>query len=484
MGALACWGSERRRLARKAGRPSQVSAAYRLFGAVAFGLLLVGSGEADQLRADEPDAISSLVGDWDLRGTDTSLEIRPDHSVFHSRLGLGDIEHENVHYFKVEYRHTHLQCHYQIKKYSKDELSIVVSIRPADADCDLGEMRRAPGSIEPESAAAGEQDASGEPAQSESSNQEPPAVVEPSSPQESSPHVLALGEEKDLKPAATFKECKECPEMVVVPSGRFLMGSPASERGRQENEGPIHGVAIPKMIAVGQHAVTRDEFMAFVAATSYPYGHTCHAEVDNKWVDKPNASFSDPPGFSQQGRDPVVCVNWFDAQEYAKWLSAKTGKQYRLLSEAEREYVARAGTGTPYWWGDSATPQQANYDTRPRNHSDNSAMAAALVAKTRGLREAPHGKPRAVDSYQPNPWGLYNVHGNVAEWVEDCWNANYTNTPTEGSPARTGDCSRRVVKGGAWSYWPEDIRAAYREPAKTDGRYFHVGFRVARNLAQ
>jgi len=438
------------------------------------------------LSADEQDPIASLVGEWDLIDPDTitSIKIRPDHSVFHSRLGLGDIEHENVFYYKVEYRHTHLQCHYQIKKYSEDELSIIVSIRPAPSDCDLGQMRRAPGSIRPKSNdAAGGSSAT----ESKSSNLAKPDKAAPTLPASASPHTLAAEEEANLKPKAVFKECPACPDMVVVPPGRFLMGSPAQERGRYDNEGPIQEIAIPKMLAVGRYSITRDEFMAFVAATNYPYGQTCHAEVGNRFVDKPNSSFLSPPGFSQQGRDPVVCVSWNDAKEYTKWLSTKTGKTYRLLSEAEREYVARAGSATPYWWGETVSPSQANYDTRQRSYSSGKSSdlrkTAANAVVTQRPTGPPPGKPRPVESYQQNPWGLFNVHGNVAEWVEDCWNVDHMGAPADGTPARTGDCSLHVLKGGAWSYWPQDIRAAYREPAKANDRYYQVGFRVARDLA-
>ena len=190
----------------------------------------------------------------------------------------------------------------------------------------------------------------------------------------------------------------------------------------------IQEIAIPKMLAVGRYSITRDEFMAFVAATNYPYGQTCQAEVDNRFLDRPNTSFLSPPGFSPQGRDPVVCVSWNDAKEYTKWLSAKTGKAYRLLSEAEREYVTRAGSATPYWWGETVSPSQANYDTRQRSYSSGKR---ADLRKTAG---PPPGKPRPVENYQQNPWGLFNVHGNVAEWVEDCWNADHRGAPATARP--------------------------------------------------
>jgi formylglycine-generating enzyme required for sulfatase activity len=260
------------------------------------------------------------------------------------------------------------------------------------------------------------------------------------------------------------------------------MGSPESESGRRASEGPVRKVVFKKPFAVGRYSVARDEFMAFVSATGYRYGQTCHAELENKWVDVTNASFRAPPGFSQDGRHPAVCISWEEAEAYVKWLSQHTQRSYRLLTEAEREYVTRAGTSTSYWWGDSAAPAYANYDTRERAVTP--TVVAAMPQVRTDAMEPPAGGTKAVNSFRENPWGFFNVHGNVGEWVKDCWNATYAEVPTDGSAAATGDCARRVVRGGAWSYWPEDIRAAYREAASANDRYFHIGFRVARDLAQ
>jgi formylglycine-generating enzyme required for sulfatase activity len=165
-------------------------------------------------------------------------------------------------------------------------------------------------------------------------------------------------------------------------------------------------------------------------------------------------------------------VSWSDAVAYTEWLSAQTGKAYRLLTEAEREYIARAGSGTPYWWGATVNYKLANYDTRRD--------------AVRPGPELPPGCPREgtspVGCFAPNPWGFFEVHGNVAEWTQDCWNRDYKGAPIDGSAALAGDCSRRVLRGGGWNYWPEDIRAAYREAAPAEHRYFHVGFRVARDV--
>jgi formylglycine-generating enzyme required for sulfatase activity len=264
--------------------------------------------------------------------------------------------------------------------------------------------------------------------------------------------------------------------MVVVAAGDFDMGSPDSERGRLSSEGPRHRVSFAKPFAVGRYAITRDEFNAFVTASAYQFGRGCHAELDDKWVDVPTASFLTPPGFAQDGRHPAVCVSWKDANEYVKWLSAQTKRSYRLLTEAEREYITRAGTATPYWWGEAVKPEIANYDKRMRQ------VVAKKARQTVGEPIEAFGQTVPVDHFPPNAWGLYQVHGNVAEWVQDCWNANYFGAPTDGSAAEVGDCSRRVLRGGGWNHWPEDIRAAYREAVAADHRYYEVGFRVARNL--
>ena len=292
--------------------------------------------------------------------------------------------------------------------------------------------------------------------------------------------VLTADEERSITPGQEFQECKDCPRMIVVPAGEFLMGSPASEPGRREFEGPLHKVSLRANFAVGRHAITRDQFKAFVDATGYQYGESCHAQAADGWVDKPGHSFLSPPGFSQEGDHPVVCVSWKDANAYAKWLSAQTQKTYRLLTEAEREYIARAGTATPYWWGMTVSPEQANFDTQPRPST--SPRDTTAPAWERGEPGVAVGRTQPVGWGLPNPWGIFQVHGNVADWVQDCWNPDYSHTPGDGSAAHGGDCTRRVVRGGAWSSWAEDIRAAYREMAGQDDRFYSVGFRVARDL--
>lgn len=306
---------------------------------------------------------------------------------------------------------------------------------------------------------------------------------------------LTTAEERELRPKMAFSECATCPEMVVVPAGEFLMGSPDTESGRLKFEGPVHKVVIAARMAVGRYAITRDQFKAFVDATGYGYGKSCYAQSAAGWVDKIDHSFLSPPGFIQDGNHPAVCVSWKDANAYVSWLSNLTQKPYRLLTEAEREYIARAGTQTPYWWGTTVGPEQANFDTQPRPDPSPGATTSPawrIEAKPDEPSVGPRviepgvasGRTVPVDWGRPNAWGLFQVHGNVAEWVQDCWNPDYTRTPADGSAARSGNCSMRVMRGGAWSSWPEDLRAAFREMGDEGEHYFSVGFRVARDLSK
>jgi formylglycine-generating enzyme required for sulfatase activity len=245
---------------------------------------------------------------------------------------------------------------------------------------------------------------------------------------------------------------RACPEMVVVPKGKFTMGSPYAELQRTSNESQA-SASIARPFAVGKFAVTRGEFAAFVEETGY-------STVGGSWR---------APGFAQDDRHPVVCVNWDDAKIFAEWLSSKTGKTYRLLSEAQREYATRAGTTTPFWWGTSTTPSQANY--------------AGNITYAGGGSEGEYRRRTvAVDSFEPNPWGLYNVHGNVREWTEDCWNGSNSGNPGNGDARTTGECGRRATRGGSWDLGPEHVRSASRYGSSTDLRINRVGFRVGREI--
>jgi len=262
--------------------------------------------------------------------------------------------------------------------------------------------------------------------------------------------VLSTDTERALAPKDVFKECDDCPEMIVVPAGSFMMGSPESEWVRSKDEDPRHLVTIDQAFSVSKFAVTFDEWEACVADG----GCNAYRPDDHGWG---------------RGRRPVIYVSWNDANAYAAWLSRKTSKTYRLLSETEREYVTRAGSTTPFWWGATISPQQANYN-------GNYAYG-----------DGPTGENRArtlpVDSFQSNPWGLYQVHGNVNEWTQDCWHDDYVGAPSDGSAWTAGNCEFRVSRGGSWYSFPAILRSARRNRDFTDLRSFIIGFRVARTLS-
>jgi formylglycine-generating enzyme required for sulfatase activity len=289
--------------------------------------------------------------------------------------------------------------------------------------------------------------------------------------------MLARSGEKVCMQAGSgqsFKDCPDCPEMVVVPAGAFAMGSPGNEPDREFKslqagiEGPQHSVTIKSAFAVGRFAITRNEFEVFIKDGGRKPWDGCSLTVQNQLKSDSTASFR-WPGFAQSETDPVVCINWEEAKAYAAWLSKRTGKTYRLLSEAEREYVTRAGTSTPFWWGSAIYPEMANYN-------GNEVYAGG---GQKGVRQQ---KTMPVHSFKPNPWGVYQVHGNVYEWVEDCWNFNYTQAPTDGSPWTVGNCANRVLRGGCWDCPPHTLRSANRFRLGFGVHYNFAGFRVARTI--
>ena len=284
----------------------------------------------------------------------------------------------------------------------------------------------------------------------------------------------ALERESSLTAASpagtTVRECADCPEMVVVPVGRFRMGDLAG--GGQSDEKPVHEVTIAEPLAVGVYEVTRGEFGRFVEATGYSAGNTCWTHEGDKWEQRTGRHWRNP-GFAQTDQHPVVCVNWDDAQAYVRWLSRETGQPYRLLSEAEWEYVARAGTTTKYWWGgwlsDEADHDYANYGT------DKCCKGLAAGAD-RWVNASP------VGSFEANAFDLFDTAGNVWEWVGDCWNDNYNGAPSDGSAWTSGNCGLRVLRGGSWNDFPRNLRSANRSRDDSGNRLDINGFRVARTL--
>ena len=226
--------------------------------------------------------------------------------------------------------------------------------------------------------------------------------------------------------------------------------------GRSADEGPQHGVKIPAPIAVGAHEVTRGQFAAFVEETGYD-AKGCYVFAEGSFGYDAEKSWQDP-GFEQTVDHPVACVSHDDATAYTKWLSEKTDQTYRLLSESEWEYVARAGMQTRFWWGDDEpVSKQANF------------MGTV-------------GRTTEIQSYPSNPFGLYDTAGNVWEWTQDCWNNSYQGAPDDGGAWLEGDCEARVLRGGAWGSGPGNLRSANRSWNRPGGRTYFFGFRVARTL--
>lgn len=295
----------------------------------------------------------------------------------------------------------------------------------------------------------------------------PVAAIAPL-PSVAAPAVTTPEQERASKPGTVLLDCPACPEMIVVPAGTFMMGSPETELGHVSNEGPQHRVMIAEPFATGRFAVTFDEWDFCVADG----GCNGYSPSDNGWG---------------RGRRPVINVSWHDAETYAAWLSKKTGKNYRLLSEAEREYVTRAGTTTPFWWGNAISTDQANYDGNYTYGADNQSTPAkssqSKSAATAAGKAESRQKTLPVGSFEQNPWGLFDVHGNVWEWVADCYADTYKDAPADGSARVVKDCASRVIRGGSWANMPQDLRAAYRYGNQRTNRGNGVGFRLARTLS-
>ena len=288
------------------------------------------------------------------------------------------------------------------------------------------------------------------------------------------------GETCSYRPGTSIKDCPESPELVVIPSGSFIMGSGPQEQGiavawganftLTKSETPQHLVSISSF-AAGQYAVTRGEFAAFVKAT----GYETEAESRYKYFPQENVNNYNwrYGGFSQDDQHPVVYVSRADIGQYIQWISQISGKRYRLLTEAEWEYAARGGTDAAFWWGDGISTAQANYEG------------------DFGYPGSPFGQIRKatvpVDFFNANPFGLYNVHGNVWELVEDSWAYNYLYAPQDGSarPQREGYAS--VLRGGSWRSRPAELRSASRLSLGGLGGLWcgyqdEIGFRLARDL--
>ena len=313
----------------------------------------------------------------------------------------------------------------------------------------------------------------------------------------------ASGNDAALTVGTRFRDCADdnlCPWLRVLPPGRFLMGSSEKEQGHQADESPQHEVAIPARFAVMEAEVTRGQFAQFVQEQKYQTTGGCYSWVNGKWDLNAKADWRNP-GFEQTDQHPVVCINWDDASAYARWLSGKTGKSYRLLSEAEWEYAARAGSTSRWSFGDReedlctyanvydeaswprAQPKQDPSQQAQSNRSSSNSFDLDSLLRPAACRDG-FKYTAPVKTYRPNAWGLYDLHGNAWEWVADCWHEDYKGAPSNGS-AWTSSCAggdRRVLRGGGWNDFPGGTRSAYRDWGAPDDRGSGTGLRLARTL--
>lgn len=271
-----------------------------------------------------------------------------------------------------------------------------------------------------------------------------------------------------------FQECPDCPVMVGIPAGTFAMGSPSAEQGRFQNEGPQHYVRV-RAFALGKFDVTSEEFQNFLSATGYQPA-PCNPILNLRWT-SPGNGRAYPPFDAEPRRWPAACLDWKDANAYVAWLNAKVraerpgiGKRagpYRLPTEAEWEYAARGGTTTARWWGEAIGSGNANCNGCGSKSDDQDLTA--------------------VGTFGPNPYGLYDMLGNVWQWTADCWHDSYAGAPRDGSAwgSKTG-CGKHVLRGGSWDNVPLFVRSAARSAGGADGKDYDystlAGFRVARDL--
>jgi formylglycine-generating enzyme required for sulfatase activity/predicted Ser/Thr protein kinase len=276
------------------------------------------------------------------------------------------------------------------------------------------------------------------------------------------------------RPGDIFKDCDTCPSLVVIPSGQFVQGTPSDQARQVPREGPVRLVSIEHPFAVGRYEITRQQFARFADETGYA-AHGCDV-YEGQWVQQAARDWQSP-GFQQTDNDPVTCVSWNDAQAYVRWLSGKTGHTYRLLSASEWEFTARDAGRTNGRFNDDAHNICQKANVADHTAAEHYAGWQVFDCTDHYVHTAP------VGSFEPNKLGVYDLAGNVFEWVADCWNENYQNAPTNGLAWADGDCSRHVLRGGSWFSRPEYLRATYRNSFPADYRSSSFGFRIVRELS-
>ena len=299
--------------------------------------------------------------------------------------------------------------------------------------------------------------------------------------------VTALqAESVSLSPGAVFRDCADCPEMVVVPPGTFEMGSEHMEQMRDDElrpEGPVRTVTIAKPYAAGRFEITKAEYERFIQATGYTPISKCVTWGGRNPVD--GVTWQDPRlGRPAEDDEPVVCVTWRDSKAYVAWLAEETGQPYRLLTEAEWEFAAKAGSRSTWPWGNDGTRvcKFGNvFDEsglkEPRSVSNSNASATSAQCDDGFMMVAPVGQ------FQPNAFGLYDTIGNVWEWTEDCSPMLYADEPVDGSAYQvSGVCEKRAVRSGSWRTRLSRHRPTFRGRDPEDLGYYMFGFRIARDL--
>ena len=278
-------------------------------------------------------------------------------------------------------------------------------------------------------------------------------------------------------PLTLFRDCDDCPEMVAIPAGRYTMGSSLQEVGRFSLEWEQRPVAIERPFAIGRREVTIEEFTAFVGATGHVMELSCRiGDASRPSFPAVKVGSYLSPGFAVTPAHPVVCVSWSDAKGYADWLSKRTGHVYRLPTEAEWEYAARAGTVTRYYFG--------NVDTDACHHANFADDSLDVDYKQAHCSDGVGFGTAAVGSYAANPWGLHDVHGNAAEWVNECLVHSAATAHSRGAGSADVsdvDCNFHVVRGGHWANGLPRLRSAARTYAQSTIRSYLIGFRVARD---
>lgn len=282
-----------------------------------------------------------------------------------------------------------------------------------------------------------------------------------------------------------FQDCDTCPEMRILPPGDFTMGTPQSvtqaegvpaKRGHRER--PVHRIRFAKAFAIGKFEVTRQQYAYFVDRTGYAKPGGCKYWTGDKFETANNKNWRDP-GYPQEDRHPAVCISWEDAQSYVQWLARETGKPYRLPSEAEWEYAARAGAGTPRFWGRSPSDacRFANvFDRRGAESGDFPTMSPHDC-------DDGYSHTSPVGHFLPNGFGLYDTAGNAWEWTQDCWHKTYAGAPSDGRAWTAGGrCSQRVLRGGSWISIARFVRSGNRSKIDANARIYRNGFRVALSL--